>query len=38
VEWDGRDGRGVAAATGVYVVRMETAAGIVRSQKMTLAK
>lgn len=38
VEWDGRDQAGVASAAGVYLLRLETADGIVRSQKMTLAK
>ena len=38
VEWNGRDERGVTAPTGVYLVRLETDSGIVRSQKMTLAK
>ena len=37
-EWNGRDERGVTAPAGMYLVRLETASGIVRSQKMTLAK
>jgi hypothetical protein len=38
VEWDGRDNRGAAAASGVYVVSLRTAEGVVRTQKVTLAK
>lgn len=38
VEWDGRDERGTGAAAGVYVVQLQTADGIVRAQKATLAK
>ena len=35
--WDGLDGRGVAVPSGVYVVRLETAAGA-RTMKVTLAR
>jgi hypothetical protein len=38
LEWDGRDESGAAAPAGVYLVRLETADGVVRSQKMALVK
>jgi hypothetical protein len=38
VEWDGRDERGDAAPTGIYLVRLITDEGVVRMQKMTLAR
>lgn len=37
VEWDGRDGRGVSAASGTYVIRLVTEQGT-RTSKVTLAK
>ena len=35
--WDGRDGRGRAAAAGLYLVRLR-AGGVVDHRKLTLAR
>lgn len=37
VEWNGRNDRGGEVPSGVYVARIETAAGV-RSIKLTLAR
>lgn len=37
VDWDGRDGEGRAAASGVYLVRLETEDGV-RARRIVLAK
>jgi hypothetical protein len=38
VQWDGRDERGSAAASGVYFYRLSTGANSVASKKMLLMK
>ncbi len=37
VDWDGRDGRGLAVPSGVYVVRLETRSGVC-STRITVAR
>ena len=37
VQWDGRDDRGIAVASGAYLYRLETPAGA-RQRRMTLVR